>query len=79
MSRRLELLIGPDHAGTVFLERGKLQFHYHPGYTDRPNATPLSVSMPLAIRTHRDSAIAPWLWGLLPDPAPKRWSPYCAE
>lgn len=32
-------------------------------------ATPLSVSMPPAVRSHGDARITPWLWGVLPDNA----------
>ncbi|MGH3252193.1 MAG: type II toxin-antitoxin system HipA family toxin [Trebonia sp.] len=46
---------------------GRLQFSYDEGYAARPDATPLSLSMPLSRLTHPDSVITPWLWGLLPD------------
>ena len=46
---------------------GRLQFSYDEEYAARPDATPLSLSMPLSQLTHPDSVIAPWLWGLLPD------------
>ena len=46
---------------------GRLQFSYDEEYAVRPDATPLSLSMPLSQLTHPDSVIAPWLWGLLPD------------
>ena len=49
---------------------GALRFDYDTGID--PVATPLSVSMPQAVRRHGDARIAPWLWGLLPD---DQWSP----
>jgi serine/threonine-protein kinase HipA len=46
---------------------GRLQFSYEEEYAALPEGTPLSLSMPLSQLTHPDSAITPWLWGLLPD------------
>lgn len=67
-SRSLELLIGPDHAGTVRrLAGSRLGFEYNPAYVGQARATPLSVSMPTQLLSHSDSQISPWLWGLLPD------------
>jgi len=55
-------------AGTVTrLRGGRLRFDYEDDYRQRVGATPLSVSMPVQVRTHPDSVITPWLWGLLPD------------
>lgn len=42
-----------------------LRFTYDDGWVG--DATPLSVSMPVAVRTHHHKAIRPYLWGLLPD------------
>jgi len=54
--------------GTVTrLPRGRLRFDYDDGYRRRPDATPLSLSMPTVVASHGDHAITPWLWGLLPD------------
>jgi len=49
------------------LANGRLRFEYDDGYRGLANPTPLSVSMPTAVRTHPDGVITPWLWGLLPD------------
>jgi serine/threonine-protein kinase HipA len=49
------------------LRDGKLRFEYDDAYRNGPAAIPLSLSMPLAAPSHGDSAIAPYLWGLLPD------------
>ena len=55
-------------AGTVTRDaRGRLRFDYADDYQHALNATPLSVSMPPQVRSHRDREIDPWLWGLLPD------------
>jgi len=58
------------------LTNGRLQFEYDEGYRGLANPTPLSVSMPTAIRTHPDRVITPWLWGLLPDndAVVRRWA-----
>ena len=55
-------------AGTLTrLKGGRLRFDYSDDYRDREAATPLSLSMPTQVKSHPDSAITPWLWGLLPD------------
>ena len=54
--------------GTVVrLNGGRLRFDYADDYRDRAGATPISLSMPTQVRSHPDSVITPWLWGLLPD------------
>lgn len=47
--------------------RGRLRFDYDDTYRNRPDATPLSVSMPTQVVSHPHHVITPWLWGLLPD------------
>ena len=48
-----------------------LRFEYAAEYTSSPAATPLSLSLPLAVRTHVDTpakrTVSNFLWGLLPD------------
>jgi serine/threonine-protein kinase HipA len=64
----LVVILDDAIAGTVTrLPGGRLRFDYDDEYRERRNATPLSVSMPPQVRSHPDSAITPWLWGLLPD------------
>lgn len=64
----LVVLMGDQVAGTlVRLADRRLRFDYDRAYRDRPDATPLSLSMPTQIPTHLDRVVTPWLWGLLPD------------
>lgn len=68
MSDSLAVVVGEILAGTVErLGDARLRFVYDDGYRSRPDATPLSLSMPLRIDSHPDRTISPWLWGLLPD------------
>ena len=68
MSDSLAVLLDESVAGTLTrLSGGRLRFDYDDEYRRRADATPLSVSMPVQVRSHRDRAITPWLWGLLPD------------
>lgn len=68
MTETLAVLLDDAVAGAITrLDQGRLRFDYDDEYRQRPAATPLSVSMPPSIRTHPDSDISPWLWGLLPD------------
>ena len=68
MTDSLVVVLDDAVAGTLTrLRGGRLRFEYDDEYRRRPNATPLSVSMPTQVRSHPDGVIAPWLWGLLPD------------
>ncbi|WP_454850500.1 type II toxin-antitoxin system HipA family toxin [Promicromonospora soli] len=46
---------------------GTLAFRYDDGYRSAPRANQLSVSMPLAVESHADAVIRPWIDNLLPD------------
>jgi serine/threonine-protein kinase HipA len=76
MSDTLIVVLGGVFAGTLTRSQGALTFTYDEVYQSTPAATPLSVSMPLAARTHRSAAVTSWLWGLLPDNADvlDRWA-----
>jgi serine/threonine-protein kinase HipA len=68
MSDALLVVLGDAIAGTLArLPSGKLRLDYHDEYRNRPGATPLSISMPVQVRSHPDHVVTPWLWGLLPD------------
>jgi serine/threonine-protein kinase HipA len=68
MTDSLIVIADDTVAGSLdLLPGGRLQFSYDEKYTARPDATPLSLSMPLTRLTHPDSVITKWLWGLLPD------------
>lgn len=68
MSEPLVVVLGEAVAGLITrLTNGRLRFEYDAAYRDLPAATPLSMSMPVAVATHPDRAITPWLFGLLPD------------
>jgi serine/threonine-protein kinase HipA len=66
-SDRLVVAIEGSVAGTLIRTRTGLRFDYDDDYRRQPGATPLSVSMPLPIRSHKDARVAPWMRGLLPD------------
>ncbi|MGH3305158.1 MAG: type II toxin-antitoxin system HipA family toxin [Streptosporangiaceae bacterium] len=68
MTTTLVVILGNVIAGKVTrLAGGRLRFDYDETYRSRPDATPLSVSMPVQIPSQPDRVIKPWLWGLLPD------------
>jgi serine/threonine-protein kinase HipA len=68
MTESLLVLLDETIVGTVVrLQAGKLRFDYSDEYRHRLNPTPLSVAMPVQVRSHPDHVIRPWLWGLLPD------------
>jgi serine/threonine-protein kinase HipA len=64
----LLVLMDGRRAGTLTrLARGALRFTYDDEYANDDAATPLSVSMSLALKEHPSHVVDPWLWGLLPD------------
>jgi serine/threonine-protein kinase HipA len=68
MTDSLAVILDDSVAGTlVRLPGGRLRFEYDDAYRDKAAASPLSVSMPIQVRTHPDQTVTPWLWGLLPD------------
>jgi serine/threonine-protein kinase HipA len=68
MGDSLTVILDGLVAGTLSrVTRGRLRFDYDDTYRNRPDATPLSVSMPTQVASHPDHVITPWLWGLLPD------------
>ena len=64
---RLHVLIGGAHAGLVHRARGRLTFTYDDAYIDEPNATPLSICMPLSSSPYSGKRVSSFLSGLLPD------------
>ncbi len=68
MTDSLAVILDDRVAGTVTrLSGGKLRFDYSADYRAQSGRTPLSLSMPIQVRSHRDQVVASWLWGLLPD------------
>ncbi len=66
--RELMVLLAGEVIGTVSQDaRGDLRLVYAPEWRNRSDSYPLSLSMPLATRTHGDDAVRPYLEGLLPD------------
>jgi serine/threonine-protein kinase HipA len=77
MNRELRVLIDGQVAGTLEqLANGRLRFDYDVTYQRRQDPTPISLSMPVQVRSHGHTTVAPWLWGLLPDNVDvlRRWA-----
>lgn len=73
----LEVLLSGEPIGDIRRSAsGLLELRYDHEYAADSTAVALSVSMPLSRRSHPDSAISPWLWGLLPDgeDVRRRWA-----
>jgi serine/threonine-protein kinase HipA len=66
--KRLVVLTAGKRVG-VIVEGGdgRLSLEYDEQWRVAREATPLSLSMPLARRAHPDAVVRPFLWGLLPD------------
>jgi serine/threonine-protein kinase HipA len=68
MTDTLLVILDDVLAGTLTrMSGGRLRFDYDASYQERSGPTPLSLSMPVQVRSHPDQQINPWLWGLLPD------------
>lgn len=63
----LALLCNGEPAGALRRRRGQLSLTYLDSWRAREDATPMSLSMPLAAREHPHRVVDPFLWGLLPD------------
>lgn len=68
----LVFVIGGSVAGTLTrLPNARLRLEYGEAYRERVDPTPLSLSMPVAVRVHADDRrrqpVTNYLWGLLPD------------
>lgn len=64
----LEVVLDGRPAGQLSQNRdGQITFIYSDEYRGDPNATPLSLSMRLTRREHRNDVVVPFLRGLLPD------------
>lgn len=67
-SRLLDVYLDGCQCGSLEqTSAGNLVFHYKDQYRTRPGATPLSLSMPLTVSTHKKRVVLPFLQGLLPD------------
>jgi serine/threonine-protein kinase HipA len=68
MTAALTVILGDAVAGVLTRQAGgRLTFEYGEEYRSRAASTPLSISMPLQVRSHASAVVTPWLWGLLPD------------
>lgn len=68
MTRELLAILDRREMGRFVRDsRGRVSFAYSDAWREAPDAFPLSLSMPLALREHGHARTDPFLWGLLPD------------
>lgn len=66
--KHLLVLLNGDHIGDLTQDRhGQMAFTYDEAWRRRPDATPLSLSMPLSRGEHGNVTVDAYLRGLLPD------------
>lgn len=66
--KRLVMLLGGHRVGVVAEDsRGRLSLTYDDEWRGSRESVPISLSMPLASRTHHDPTVRAFLSGLLPD------------
>ena len=63
----LQVWLLNQHAGTLWLQAGALQFQYSALWLGQPGAIALSVSLPLQAEPFADQACRPFFSGLLPE------------
>jgi serine/threonine-protein kinase HipA len=67
MAYKLDVWLFSEHVGTLGLIQGRLSFNYTSQWLQRPNATPLSCSLPLRAEAFDDHLARPFFAGLLPE------------
>ena len=67
MAHKLDVWLFAEHVGTLGLVNGRLGFEYAPEWLQRPNAMPLSCSLPLQTEPFDDHLARPFFAGLLPE------------
>jgi serine/threonine-protein kinase HipA len=67
MAHKLDVWLFTEHVGTLGLVNGRLSFAYAPEWLQRPNAIPLSCSLPLQTEPFDDHIARPFFAGLLPE------------
>lgn len=63
----LILLLDGHTIGSIHRRKGRMSLVYDDAWRLRPDAYPLSLSMPLASADHPHAPVNAFLWGLLPD------------
>ena len=67
MARDLEVWLFAERVGALALIDGRLNFRYAPDWLSRPDAVPLSSSLPLQAEAFDDRHARPFFAGLLPE------------
>jgi serine/threonine-protein kinase HipA len=65
--RSLDVWLEGERVGRLDQEAGRLAFTYDPGWVSRPDAIPLSASLPVRAEPFDDRAARPFFAGLLPE------------
>jgi serine/threonine-protein kinase HipA len=65
--RSLDVWLERELVGRLDQEAGRLAFTYDPGWVGRPDAVPLSASLPVRAEPFDDRAARPFFAGLLPE------------
>ncbi|QYH35291.1 type II toxin-antitoxin system HipA family toxin [Salinibacterium sp. M195] len=69
-NRQLDVYLDGNLAGVAQMSsNGALTFLYDDSYAARTNPTPLSLSMPVDVKAHKNRVVLPFIQGLLPDNA----------
>ena len=72
MTHELAVWLSGERVGTLSLAQGRLRFQYAPAWLARPDALPLSCSLPLQAVPFDDHQARPFFAGLLPEGTKRR-------
>ena len=67
MTENAAVFYGDLRAGTLSKRSGCYVFQYHPAYLARPDAHPVSLSLPLQSKPFEFTSFPPFFDGLLPE------------
>lgn len=72
MSYQLNVWLFDSHVGLLFLDKGRLHFSYTKHWLEKPDAYPISASLPLQQAPFNDYQTRPFFAGLLPEGAMRK-------
>ena len=65
--RKAKIFFKSDLAGTLTEDETGYHFQYEPGYLNKENAEPVSLTLPLSKGAYSDKVLLPFFDGLIPE------------
>ena len=67
MGRKANVFLGTIMAGSIGETDEGYTFHYDPAYLNRPDALPVSLTLPLTSKPYQQPILFPFFDGLIPE------------